>query len=318
IETSRVIQFLFLEQWQALRRAAHEVGVVIVGDLPLYVAHDSADVWANPDLFRLDAEGNPTVVAGVPPDYFSETGQRWGNPIYDWEEMAVRDYTWWKTRVHHALSRFDWLRIDHFRGLAGYWEIPASEPTAVNGQWRPGPADDLLGALGDELGGLPVIAEDLGVITDDVIALRDGYGLPGMRVAQFGFDVKSDTATHHPRNYPENVWAYTGTHDNDTTLGWFWEGNPRHRVWRLDRRRRSLYRKLGGDIPWGLVEMVSRSRAKTSIFPVQDILGLGTEARMNVPGTTSGNWEWRLRTGQLTDTTLERLRGLTAASGRTW
>lgn len=318
IETSRVIQFLFLEQWQALCRAAHEVGVVIVGDLPLYVAHDSADVWANPDLFRLDAGGNPTVVAGVPPDYFSETGQRWGNPIYDWEEMAARDYTWWKTRVHHALSRFDLLRIDHFRGLAGYWEIPASEPTAVNGQWRPGPAGDLLGALREELGGLPVIAEDLGVITDDVIALRDGYGLPGMRVAQFGFDMKSDTATHHPRNYPENVWAYTGTHDNDTTLGWFWEGNPRHRVWRLDRRRRSLYRKSGGDIPWGLVEMVSRSRANTSIFPVQDILGLGTEARMNVPGTTSGNWEWRLRTGQLTDATLERLRGLTAASGRTW
>lgn len=316
IETSRVIQFLFFDQWQALRRAAGEAGVAVVGDLPLYVAHDSADVWANPDLFRLDAGGNPTVVAGVPPDYFSETGQRWGNPIYDWEEMAARDYTWWKTRVRHALSLFDWLRIDHFRGLAGYWEIPASEPTAVNGQWRPGPADELLGTLRDELGGLPVIAEDLGVITDDVIALRDGFGLPGMRVAQFGFDRKSDSATHHPRNYPENVWAYTGTHDNDTTLGWFWENNPRRRVWRLDRRRRSLYRKVGGDIPWGLMEMVSRSRAKTSIFPVQDILGLGTEARMNIPGTTSGNWEWRLRAGQLTDKTLERLHELTSATGR--
>ncbi len=230
--------------------------------------------------------------------------------------MAARDYTWWKTRVRHALAQFDWLRIDHFRGLAGYWEIPASEPTAVNGQWRSGPADELLGALRDELGGLPVIAEDLGVITDDVITLRDGFGLPGMRVAQFGFDKKSDAATHHPQNYPEDVWAYTGTHDNDTTLGWFWENNPRRRVWRLDRRRRSLYRKVGGDIPWGLVEMVSRSRAMTSIFPVQDILGLGTEARMNIPGTTSGNWEWRLRTGQLTDEALERLRQLTAATGR--
>ncbi|MFP4553846.1 MAG: 4-alpha-glucanotransferase [Actinomycetota bacterium] len=318
IEMRRVIQFLFFDQWRALRRAAGEVGVAIVGDLPLYVAHDSADVWANPDLFRLDATGNPMVVAGVPPDYFSETGQRWGNPIYDWEEMAARNYTWWKTRVYHALSLFDWLRIDHFRGLAGYWEIPASEPTAVNGQWRPGPADELLGALREELGGLPVIAEDLGVITDDVIALRDGFGLPGMRVAQFGFDRKSDSATHHPQNYPENVWAYTGTHDNDTTLGWFWEGNPRRRVWRLDRRRRALYRKVGGDIPWGLMEMVSRSRAMTSVFPVQDLLGLGTEARMNIPGTSSGNWEWRLRTGQLTDPTLERLRELTAATDRTW
>lgn len=316
IETSRVIQFLFFEQWQALRRAAGDLGVEIVGDLPLYVAHDSADVWANPDLFHLDAEGNPTVVAGVPPDYFSETGQRWGNPIFDWDGMAARGYTWWKARVRHALSLFDWLRIDHFRGLAGYWEIPASEPTAINGQWRQGPADELLGALRDELGGLPVIAEDLGIITDDVIALREEFGLPGMRVAQFGFDRESDSATHHPDNYPENVWAYTGTHDNDTTLGWFWEGNPRHRVWRLDRRRRSLYRKVGGEIPWGLVEMVSRSRAKTSIFPVQDILGLGTEARMNVPGTTSGNWEWRLRTGQLTDEALQRLRELSGATGR--
>jgi 4-alpha-glucanotransferase len=218
--------------------------------------------------------------------------------------------------VRHALSLFDWLRIDHFRGLAGYWEIPSSEPTAVNGRWCPGPGDELLGALRDDLDGLPIIAEDLGVITEDVVALRDGFGLPGMRVAQFGFDRTSDSASHHPDNYPENVWAYTGTHDNDTTDGWFWEGNPRRRVWRLDRRRRSLYRRVGGEIPWGLVEMVSRSRAKTSIFPVQDILGLGTEARMNTPGTTSGNWEWRLRTGQLTAGSLERLRELTFATGR--
>ena len=316
IEASRVIQFLFFEQWRELRRAAGDRGVEIVGDLPIYVAHDSADVWANPDLFRLDAEGEPTVVAGVPPDYFSETGQRWGNPIFDWEVMAERDFTWWKARVDHALSLFDWLRIDHFRGIAGYWEIPSSEPTAVNGQWRPGPGGELLGALRDELGGLPIVAEDLGVITEDVIALRDGFGLPGMRVAQFGFDTTQDAATHHPDNYPENVWAYTGTHDNDTTDGWFWEGNPRRRVWRLDRRRRSLYRRVSGDIPWGLVEMVSKSPAVTSIFPVQDLIGLGTEARMNTPGTTSGNWEWRLRKGELTDETLERLRELTAAAGR--
>ncbi len=316
IEMSRVIQFLFFEQWRALRQTARGLGVEIVGDLPLYVAHDSADVWASPDLFRLDDEGKPTVVAGVPPDYFSETGQRWGNPIFDWELMAERDYSWWRARVRHALSLFDWLRIDHFRGLAGYWEIPASELTAVNGRWRPGPGSELLGAIGDELGELPIVAEDLGVITEDVVALRDGFGLPGMRVAQFGFDKVADSATHHPDNYPHNVWAYTGTHDNDTTAGWFWEGNPRRRFWRLDRRRRSLYQRVDGEIPWGLVEMVSRSRAMTSILPVQDVLGLGTEGRMNTPGTTSGNWEWRLRTGQLSDGSLERLRELATATGR--
>lgn len=316
VETSRVIQFLFFEQWRALRQAAGNLGIEIVGDLPLYMAHDSADVWAHSHLFRLDAGGKPSVVAGVPPDYFSETGQRWGNPIFDWEGMAESGYSWWKARVRHALSLFDWLRIDHFRGIAGYWEIPASEPTAVNGQWRPGPAGELLGVLQDELGELPIIAEDLGVITEDVVALRSGFGLPGMRVAQFGFDKARDSAMHHPDNYPQNVWAYTGTHDNDTTAGWFWEGNPHRRVWRLDRRRRSLYRSVGGEIPWGLVEMVSRSRAMTSVFPVQDVLGLGTEARMNTPGTTSGNWEWRLRTGQLTDESLERLRELTVATAR--
>lgn len=316
IETSRVVQFLFFEQWEMLRQTAADQGIEIVGDLPLYVAHDSADVWANPHLFRLDAEGMPTLVAGVPPDYFSATGQRWGNPIFDWEQMAESGYSWWRARVRHAISLFDRVRIDHFRGIAGYWEIPASEPTAVNGQWEPGPADQLLEAIRQDLGELPLIAEDLGVITDDVVALRDSFRIPGMRVAQFGFDTTSDSATHHPDNYPERVWAYTGTHDNDTTAGWFWKGNPRRRVWRLDRRRRRLYRRLGGEIPWGLVEMVSQSRAVASIFPVQDLLGLGTEARMNTPGTTKGNWEWRLRSGQLSDDALERLRELTVATGR--
>lgn len=316
IETARVAQFLFFEQWGRLRQTAADHGVEIVGDLPLYVAHDSADVWANPHLFRLDAEGEPTVVAGVPPDYFSETGQRWGNPIFDWEQMAESGYSWWRTRVRHAISLFDRVRIDHFRGIAGYWEIPASEPTAVNGRWQPGPGEHLLEAIRSDLGELPFIAEDLGVITEDVVALRDSFGLPGMRVAQFGFDSISDSATHHPDSYPEQVWAYTGTHDNDTTAGWFWKGSPRRRVWRLDRRRRRLFRRVGGEIPWGLVEMVSESRAMTSVFPVQDILGLGTEARMNTPGTTRDNWEWRLRTGQLTDDTLERLHDLTVLTGR--
>ena len=316
IEASRVTQFLFFQQWQTLREIAAENRIQIVGDLPLYVAHDSADVWANPELFLLDQGREPTVVAGVPPDYFSATGQRWGNPIFDWDEMAARGYSWWTARLSHALSLFDWVRIDHFRGLAGYWEIPTSEPTAVNGQWSPGPGADLLEAIRAELGALPIIAEDLGVITEDVVALRDEFDLPGMRVAQFGFDNVSDQSTHHPDNYPQNVWAYTGTHDNDTTVGWFWEGNPRRRVWRLPKGRRVLYRRVHGEIPWGLVEMVSRSIASTSVFPVQDIIGLGHEARMNTPGTVGGNWEWRLRSGELTDGALERLRDLTTATRR--
>lgn len=316
VEANRVVQFLFFEQWRMLRAACQDVGVEIVGDLPLYVASDSADVWAKPDLFLLDDDGRPTLVAGVPPDYFSETGQRWGNPIFDWQEMASRDFSWWRARLRHTLALFDWLRIDHFRGIAGYWAIPASEATAVNGQWLPGPGAQLLEAIREEVGDLPIIAEDLGVITEDVIALRDGFGLPGMRVAQFGFDQAPDSEIHHPENFPENVWAYTGTHDNNTTQGWFWEHNPRHLLSRLPRGRLSLYRAVKGRIPWGLMEMVSRSRATTSVFPVQDLLGLGAEARMNTPGTTSGNWEWRLRTGELTDDSLERLAELSKDSDR--
>jgi 4-alpha-glucanotransferase len=316
IEIQGVLQFLFFEQWKALRRVAADHGVEMVGDLPLYVAHDSADVWANRDLFLLDGQGMPVVVAGVPPDYFSETGQRWGNPIFDWKTMAADGFLWWKMRMSQAVSLFDIVRIDHFRGIAGYWEIPASEPTAVGGRWRPGPGASLFEAIRDELGEIPVIAEDLGVITDDVIALRERFGLPGMRVAQFGFDDAPDSSIHHPEAYPLNVWAYTGTHDNNTTKGWFWEENPRHRLSDLQSGRRDLYQAVDGDIPWGLVEMVSRSRARVSIFPLQDILGLGREARMNTPGTIGDNWGWRLLPGQLTDEKLDRLLELTRDTGR--
>lgn len=316
IEVNRILQFLFFEQWADLRATAREHGVEIVGDLPLYVAHDSADVWANRELFLLDEGGSPSVVAGVPPDYFSETGQRWGNPIFDWEEMSDRGFQWWKARMRQVLSLFDVVRIDHFRGIAGYWEIPATEQTAVNGRWCPGPGAALFDAIRDRLGEIPVIAEDLGVITEDVIALREQFDLPGMRVAQFGFDDAPDSPLHHPDSYPENVWAYTGTHDNDTTVGWFWDGNPDHRVPDLASGRRALHRAVEGRIPWGLVEMVGQSRARTSVFPVQDILGLGSEARMNTPGTTQGNWQWRLLPGQLTDEALARLGDLTEESGR--
>jgi 4-alpha-glucanotransferase len=317
VESHRVVQFLFFEQWQALRETCRSVGVEIVGDLPLYVALDSADVWAHPDGFLLDTEGSPTVVAGVPPDYFSEAGQRWGNPIYDWRAMARSDFTWWRARVRHALSMFDVVRIDHFRGIAGYWEIPVNEATAVSGRWQPGPGAALLAALEDEIGELLLIAEDLGVITSDVDALRDEFGLPGMRVAQFGFDPGPEPPIHHPDQYPENVWAYTGTHDNDTVLGWFWQDNPDHKWELLSDGRRKLYRDTGGDVAWGLVVAVAGSRAGTVAFPVQDILGLDSEARMNVPGTVSGNWEWRLEREQLDERTLEDLLAVTTETSRT-
>jgi 4-alpha-glucanotransferase len=218
--------------------------------------------------------------------------------------------------MRQAVSRFDTVRIDHFRGIAGYWEIPAAERTAENGRWCPGPGAALFEAIREDLGEIPVIAEDLGVITDDVIALREHFHLPGMRVAQFGFDKAPDSTLHHPDAYPENVWAYTGTHDNDTTVGWFWTDNPGHRVAALDPLRRSLHQSVDGRIPWGLMEMVAASRARTVVFPVQDVLELGSEARMNTPGTIGGNWEWRLLPDQLTDAALARLRDLTKETNR--
>jgi 4-alpha-glucanotransferase len=316
IEAHRVIQFLFFEQWDALRETCRSAGVEVVGDLPLYVALESADVWAHPEAYQVDADGKPIVVAGVPPDYYSETGQRWGNPIYDWQAMAESGFAWWRARLQHAVAMFDVIRIDHFRGIAGYWEIPAGDATAATGRWRHGPGAPLLKALEDEIGHLPLIAEDLGVITDDVIALRDGFGLPGMRVAQFGFDDAFGESIHHPDQYPENVWAYTGTHDNDTAFGWFWRDDFRHRWWRLPKHRRRLYRALGGDIPGGLMAWVARSRANTVVFPVQDLLRLGSGARMNLPGTSAGNWEWRLRGGQLGDEALDELLSVTRETGR--
>jgi 4-alpha-glucanotransferase len=316
IETERVLQFLFFEQWEDLRRAANRSGIQIVGDLPLYVGHDSADVWAHPDLFLLDAEGRPTVVSGVPPDYFSKTGQRWGTPIYDWDHMESRGFGWWISRMRHATGLFDLVRLDHFRGVAGYWAVPGRSETAIEGSWQQGPGDKLLTAIEGDLGDLPVIAEDLGVITEDVIALRDRFDLPGMRVAQFGFDNAPDSHLHRPASFPERVWGYTGTHDNDTTLGWFWAGNPKRRRLRLNRRRRRLYRATGGKVVSGLVEMVSASKARTCIFPIQDILELGSEARMNTPGTEKGNWAWRLRTGQLDDEAISRLAEVTRVNGR--
>jgi 4-alpha-glucanotransferase len=304
-------QFLFERQWQVVHEHARRRGISIIGDVPIFVAHDSADVWANRELFELDDVGNPTVVAGVPPDYFSATGQRWGNPLYRWRASARTDHRWWAQRFRRTLEQVDIVRIDHFRGFEAYWEVPAGEETAMNGRWVPGPGRDLFDSLARSLGPLPVIAEDLGLITPEVEELRDALGFPGMRVVQFGFDGSSDNP-HLPENYVLNAVAYTGTHDNDTVVGW-WDG--------LSAEERALVAPRiaadSGAVNWRLMRLVARSGANLAIFPAQDLLGLGCEARMNTPGTTAGNWSWRLtRLEDLDRKTLERLREITRESGR--
>ena len=304
-------QFQFFRQWAALRTYANQRGVRIVGDIPIFVAHDSADVWAHPELFYLDERGEPTVVAGVPPDYFSATGQRWGNPLYRWELMESRGYDWWVTRVRHALSLVDILRIDHFRGFEAYWEIPASEPTAVVGRWVKGPGARLFRTLEEKLGRLPIVAEDLGVVTPEVVDLRERFGFPGMKVLQFAFDSDA-TNPYLPFNYDHDCVVYTGTHDNDTTRGWY-ASAPEHI---RDRVRRFLGVD-GHDISWDMIRLALMSVADMAIIPLQDVLDLDSQARMNTPGKPSGNWQWRYWGGALTDQLAERLRMLTELYGRT-
>lgn len=287
IERHKVWQFWFAEQWRAVRAYALARDVEVIGDMPIFVALDSADVWANRDLFVLDEEGAPTVIAGVPPDYFSATGQRWGNPLYRWDEMRGRGFAWWKKRMRAALEQVDIVRVDHFRGFAAYWEIPADEPTAVNGRWVTAPGFELFEALSDELGALPVIAEDLGVITPDVERLRDHFGLPGMKVLQFAF-AGGPEDPYLPHNYQQNCVVYTGTHDNDTTLGWYRSAPEAER----DHVRRYLARD-DDDIVWQLVRLALASTADLAVVPLQDLLRLGGEARMNTPGSATDNWTWR-------------------------
>ena len=288
-------QFLFYRQWQALRQYANQKGISVIGDAPIFVSYDSADAWSHPDLFYIDDEGKPTAVAGVPPDYFSATGQLWGNPLYRWDVHKQSGYAWWIERIHATLNLFDIIRLDHFRGFAGYWEVPAGNLTAENGKWMPGPGIDLFEAIRAALGGLPIIAEDLGEITPDVIALRDGLGLPGMKVFQFAFSADADDPflTH---NYPSNCVAYTGTHDNDTSVGWYQKAPENER----DFVRRYLARS-GDDIAYDFIRAIWISVAAYALAPMQDWLRLGTESRMNYPGKASGNWSWRLLPGQLDD-----------------
>jgi 4-alpha-glucanotransferase len=303
-------QFVFFRQWGAVRGAARERGIRIVGDAPLYAALDSAEVWMHKKYFSLDPEGRPTAAAGVPPDYFSATGQLWGNPVFRWDVLRKENYRWFVDRLRNALRQYDLVRLDHFRGYQAYWEVPAGQPTAETGRWVPGPGAGLFAALRNALGGLPFIAEDLGIITDEVTALREKFQLPGMRVLQFAF---GDTSRNPflPHNYDPRTVVYTGTHDNDTTRGWYGALSEAER----DLVRRYLARD-GGDIAWDFIRLAWSSVAETAIAPLQDVIDLGSEARMNHPGTPTGNWTWRFREQDLGAGIAARLREITERYGR--
>ena len=307
--THRFLQFLFFRQWLAVKRYANELGVRIIGDIPIFVAYDSADVWSHPDLFFLDDMGRQTVQAGVPPDGFSETGQLWGNPLYRWDVMARRNFDWWIDRFHAMFAQVDVLRLDHFIGFTRYWEVPASETTAVKGRWAPGPGAAIFHAVERALGKLPIIAEDLGVVTPQVEALRDQFEFPGMKIIQFAFTGADNPFL--PHNYPRNCVVYTGTHDNDTSLGWFRTAPPRER----DFAQRYLARN-GNDVAWDFIRAAMSSVADTVVVPLQDVLGLDSEARMNYPGRPSGNWGWRFTSDRLAKPHGRRLREMVELYGR--
>jgi 4-alpha-glucanotransferase len=286
-------QWAFFRQWLALKAYANEQGVQIVGDAPIFIAHQSAEVWAQQSLFELGVDGRPAVVAGVPPDFFSETGQRWGNPLYRWSEHAKDGYAWWVERVRRTFELVDYVRIDHFRGFAGYWEIPADEPTAIKGRWLPGPGEALFKAIARALGPLPIIAEDLGVITPDVDALRKKFGFPGMRILQFAF-AGDATDRFLPHNHEPDTVVYTGTHDNDTVAGWWATATDHERHY-----ARGYLATDGHDMPWTLIRTAMSSVADTAVHPMQDVLALPSASRMNFPGQESGWWRWRFQWNQV-------------------
>jgi 4-alpha-glucanotransferase len=311
LEVERAVQFAFFEQWRALRRYCEQRGIKIIGDVAIFVNFDSAEVWRHPELFYLDQNLQPTVVAGVPPDAFSATGQRWGNPLYHWDVCKTRNYDWWVQRMSWALKTCDIVRLDHFRGFESYWSIPASEPTAVKGQWVKGPGDDLFHALRTRLGDLPFIAEDLGLITEEVHALRERLGIPGMKVLQFGFD-NPGAHIYLPHNFEPNCVVYTGTHDNDTTVGW-WKSAA------TDQEKRFATAYIGeakDGIHWALIRAAYASVANLAVAPLQDILGLDSDSRMNTPSRSDGNWGWRFEAGALTSALAEKLAALSIVSDR--
>jgi 4-alpha-glucanotransferase len=317
IQAQKFYQFLFFRQWTAVKEYANSAGIKIIGDMPIFVAHDSADVWANQESFKLKADGTPLVVAGVPPDYFSTTGQLWGNPIYKWDAMAANGFRWWIERVRSTLQIVDIIRVDHFRGFAASWEVPGTDKTAKNGQWVTAPGLELFSALESALGPLPVIAEDLGDITPDVRELLDLLGFPGMRILQYAFGGGAKNLDL-PHNYIRNCAAYTGTHDNDTVVGWFLS-RPKAVADKTSGERAFCLEYLdsdGLDIHWDFIRAVWSSVADTAITPLPDLLGLGTEGRTNLPASTSGNWQWRMQKDAITDAIIVRLRKLTEIYGR--
>ena len=316
IELIKIIQFLFHYQWQRLREHAREKGVCLFGDMPIYIALDSSDAWANRDILQLDEEGRPSHVAGVPPDYFSADGQLWGNPLYDWENHRKTGYRWWIDRLRASARLADLVRIDHFRGFEAYWSVPAESGTARTGTWEPGPGDAIFDAMEEDLGDLPIVAEDLGVITPEVDALRERHRIPGMHVLQF--DVANENID--VGDFDENSVCYTGTHDNDTTVGWF-HGSPGDMRSREEivATQEAAIRVTGGrpeTIHLDMIRTAFATRSKIAIAPMQDYLGLGSEARLNVPGTSADNWRWRLQDAQLTDAVCDNVAAMAAAAGR--
>ena len=315
-------QFLFEQQWKALQTYCHEKGISMIGDIPIFVAHDSADAWSHPSLFYLDDHGQPTVVAGVPPDYFSATGQLWGNPLYNWSNHQSSSFKWWKHRLKRIFDMVDIVRIDHFRGFEAYWEVPADETTAMNGQWVKGPGKLMFNQLLKDMGQLNIIAEDLGVITKEVEELRDAFDFPGMRILQFAFGSDDQADTFLPDRYPMNCVVYTGTHDNDTTIGWFHSkaGKDSTRTEeQIKKEQANVLNYVGTDghaINWDMIEVALRSNAVMSVVPMQDVLGLDSSARMNIPGRESGNWQWRFQWKTLNESMIKKMRHLTRATGR--
>ena len=303
-------QFYLQHIWHQLKSDANAKGIELFGDMPIFVAMDSADVWANPDQFKLDENLQPTVVTGVPPDYFSETGQRWGNPHYDWQRMQQDAFCWWRLRVEGALEQFDLLRIDHFRGLEASWEIPATEPTAISGEWVTVPGQALLKTLQQEFDPLPLVAEDLGIITPEVVALKNQFELPGMSVLQFGFSGLPDNP-HAPNDLVENSVVYTGTHDNDTSMGWFTKLSSDTQHWVLSQLRQDV-----GEMPWPLIATGFDSVAERVIVPMQDFMALGSEHRMNTPGTTEHNWRWQFDWDDLPQGLDQRILNLVTSAHR--
>nr|CAX68902.1 4-alpha-glucanotransferase (Glycoside hydrolase, family 77) [uncultured bacterium] len=309
LEREKFLQFLFYKQWIALQTYCSQNGIKLIGDIPIYVNYDSVDVWVHPDLFKLNTDKRPVFVAGVPPDYFSKDGQRWGNPVYNWDRLRENGFRWWMDRVRHNFMLFDVVRVDHFRAFAECWEIPAHEKTAINGSWRPVPGVELFETMKKHFPKLPIIAEDLGIITDDVVALKDRFGFPGMRVLMFAFHNEYKKSRDLPENYTRNSVVFTGTHDNNTVLGWFKEDMT-------EVERRNMFEYLGkipslDEIGWVMIELALKSPANLAIIPIQDVLGFAQEARMNKPSTSQGNWKWRLSVPVADKRVAEKLRKLT-------